>query len=153
MKLSLIFITGRTKLFNSNNISKNISDSFIYHYKASYFELYKIVENSDFIIIPLEIKNKYDKLFMTTRVTGSAQLSYGFLKPCLINQNFANFYNFNNKNSLLYNDSNLYDTMKKAILLNDQDYQQMRNNLNINVKKLYHISIENIQKMIKPVQF
>ena len=43
--------------------------------------------------------------------------------------------------------------MKKAILLNDQDYQQMRNNLNINVKKLYHISIENIQKMIKPVQF
>ena len=148
-----IFITGRTKLFNSNNISKNISDSFIYHYKASYFELYKIVEKSDFIIIPLEIKNKYDKLFRTTRVTGSAQLSYGFLKPCLINQNFANFYNFNNKNSLLYNDSNLYDTMKKAILLNDQDYQQMRNNLNINVKKLYHISIENIQKMIKPVQF
>lgn len=148
-----IFITGRTKLFNSNNISKNISDSFIYHYKASYFELYKIVEKSDFIIIPLEIKNKYDKLFRTTRVTGSAQLSYGFLKPCLINQKFANFYNFNNKNSLLYNDFNLYDTMKKAILLNNQDYQQMRMNLNTNEKKLYHISIENIQKIIKPVQF
>lgn len=148
-----IFITGRKKFFNSNNIPKNISDNFIYHYKASYFELYKIVENSDFIIIPLEIENKYDKLFRTTRVTGSAQLSYGFLKPCIINQKFANFYNFNNKNSLLYNNFNLYETMKKAILLNNQDYQQMRNNLDINEKKLYHISIENIQKIIKPVQF
>ena len=96
-----IIIAGRYTVFNSSNIPKILNDTFIFNHGISYFELYKIVESSDYIIIPLDPKNKYDTVYKNKKVTGSILLAYGFLKPTLINQEFASFYNLNKNNSLI----------------------------------------------------
>ena len=94
-----IIITGRTRAFNSEKIPKNIKDYFIFKLNIPYDEMYKEVEKSDYIIITLDPKNSYDHQYKRIRVTGSMQLSLGFLKPVLINEEFAGFYSLNNENN------------------------------------------------------
>ena len=76
------------------------------------------------------------------------QLVLGFLKPALINKKFSDFYNLNNKNSLIYNNHNLYDVMKKAINMNNKEYKILQSNLYKLENKIYNASIDNIIKTI-----
>ena len=74
---------------------------------------------------------------------------YGFLKPPLIHQGFTDFYNLDNKNSLIYNDSNFYNIMEQAILLDNKKYKKIQSNLQIIEKKIHKTSIDNIKKIVK----
>ena len=143
-----LIVTGRSKRFGSEKIPKIIKKKFIFKPKVSYIELYKDIESSDYIIIPLDPHSENDIQYKTTKVTGSIQLVYGFLKPAIINENFSEFYQLNDKNSLIYKNSNLYEIMKKAILLNKKDYKTLQHNLQIVAKEIYKKSILNIKKVI-----
>ena len=91
-----------------------------------YKDLYEAVYSSDYIIINLYPNYKNNDLYRRNRLTGSSQLSFGFYKLALIHKSFAEFYNMNSKNSLLFGNSNFYEIMRKAILLKDQDYKKSR---------------------------
>ena len=144
-----IIVTGRVSSFNSNRISANISNNFIFNHHVSYSKLYQLVDNSDYIIILLSPDNKYDEEYKTKKVTGSYQLSLGFNKPCLINNEFADYYDLNSQNSLIYNNKNLYIAMKKAILMNNSEYKKIQHNLQIKKKELYNISVNNVKRAIE----
>ena len=144
-----IIVTGRVSSFNSSCISANISNNFIFNHNVSYSKLYQLVDNSDYIIILLSPDNKYDEIYKTKKVTGSYQLSLGFNKPCLINNEFADYYDFNSQNSLIYNDINLYSAMKKAILMHNTEYKKIQHNLQIKTKEVYNISINNVKRAIE----
>ena len=144
-----IIVTGRDSSFNSSCISANINNNFIFNHNVSYSELYQLVDNSDYIIILLSPDNKYDEIYKTKKVTGSYQLSLGFNKPCLINNEFADYYDFNSQNSLIYNNKNLYIEMKKAILMNNSEYKKIQHNLQIKKKELYNISVNNVKRAIE----
>jgi hypothetical protein len=144
-----IIVTGRVSSFNSNRISANISNNFIFNHHVSYSKLYQLVDNSDYIIILLSPDNKYDEEYKTKKVTGSYQLSLGFNKPCLINNEFADYYDLNSQNSLIYNNKNLYIAMKKAILMNNSEYKKIQHNLQIKKKEIYNISVNNVKRAIE----
>ena len=141
-----IIITGRSRTFKSKYIPKIFNKNIKLKYDVSYYDLYKAVELSDYIIIPLHPNNIFDILYNKTKVTGSMQLSYGFIKPVIINQEFADFYNLNMNNSLLYNNFNLYDILRKAIILNNENYKKLQQNLCFLEKKVYRTSIANIKR-------
>ena len=129
-------------------IKPNLTDNFKFKYKISYSELYQAVERSDYIILPFNPKDKYSNEYKNFKVSGSMQLVYGFLKPALIHQEFANFYNLNNKNSLIYNNFNFYDVMKQAILLSNKIYKNLQDHLQLVERQIYKTSINNIKKTI-----
>lgn len=143
-----LIITGRSSVFNSSYIPSTLNDTFLFKLGVSYSKLYKAVESSDFIIIPLDPNNRYDDIFKNSKVTGSLQLMLGFLKPVIINQEFAFSYNLNKKNSLIYTNNDLYNTMKKAILLNNKEYKYLQKHLLRLEKEIYKTSINNIKKEI-----
>ena len=143
-----IIILGWKNHLSFENIPKSISEMFVFKYHVSFSELYQTVEKSDYIIIPLNPNNTHDNFYRTHIVTGSIQLAYGFLKPVIINKEFSNYYFLNNKNSLLYNNSNLYEAMKNAINLNENEYKNLQKNLNMTVKVIEMRSINNINKAI-----
>ena len=145
-----VVITGRYNTFNISCIPEFLANNFIFKYNISYSQLYEIVDNSDFIIIPLDPNNPYDIAFKTTKVSGSIQLVYGFLKPAIINKEFANFYNLNEKN-IIYTDSNLYDAMRNAILMNAKKYKDLQSNLHSTEKDIYQTSIKNLKKAIHKI--
>ena len=144
-----IIVTGRSTAFNIEMISDNLIDNFIFKHKVSYSELYKAVDISDYIIIPITPNDRFSIDYRTFKVTGSIQLAYGFLKPALIHQEFSKFYNLDHKNSLIYNNSNLYEVMKKAILLNNMSYKKLQSNLHLIEKEIYKNSINNIKRTLK----
>ena len=143
-----VIITGRSKALKSKYNPKILNKNIRLRLDVSYFDLFNAVESSDYIIIPLNPKDNYDILYNKNKVTGSMQLSYGFIKPVIINQEFADFYNLNINNSLLYNNSNLYDILRKAILLNNENYKNLQKNLYSLEKKVYQASITNIKKAL-----
>ena len=143
-----LIVTGRSRRFNSDQIPKNLSNIFLFRHNTSYNELYKAIESSDYIIIPLDPKNKNDLIYKKDCVTGSIQLMYGFLKPAIIHEEFAYFYHLNNQNSLIYNNSNFYNIMKKAILIKNKDYKKLQHNLRFDEKAIYTSSINNIRRVI-----
>ena len=144
-----IIIFGRTINFNSSFFPPNLNNTLKLKYQASYSELYEAVESSDYIIVTLDPKKKYDILYKTKKVTGNIQLMYGFLKPIIINKEFADFYGLNINNSLIYyNNSDFYNIMKKAILLNNKEYINLQRNINIIKKELYAKSLNNIKKFL-----
>ena len=139
-----IIVVGKWNTFTEYNISDKVKDYFTFKYNIPYSELFDEVNNSDFIIINLDPLNLNDNAFKTTRVTGSAQLVYGFLKPAIINEKFASIYNLNSYNSFIYKNSNFKDIMRNAILQKNKYYQLMKDNLAKSADYIYKVSLENV---------
>lgn len=114
-----------------------------------YNQMYEEMENADFFLTLLDGENPEHERYLTCGTSGSFQLIYGFDKPCLINKKFADKYRFNKDNSIIY-DSNqdLGKSMKQAILLNNDDYTKMQENLNTVANDLYNESLHNLKDVL-----
>ena len=144
-----VIVVGKTYTFSKKDIPENLKDNFHFKYRVSYRELYEEIYDSDYIIINLDPNNKEDLIFNNIRVTGSVQLSYGFLKPVLINEYFASFYHFNSSNSFIFKKSNFSQVMKNAINLNFRNYKRMQKNLQLLSKEIYTKSLHNVKNCLK----
>lgn len=143
-----IIVVGKSKVFSKKNIPEDLKKFFTFKYRITYTELYKEVSDCDYIIINLDPNNPEDVLFSKIRVTGSAQLAYGFLKPVLINENFANFYHFNSSNSFIYTNSNVIKVMRDAINLDIKYYKEMQKHLSLLSKEIYTQSLYNVKNCL-----
>ena len=143
-----VIVVGKVKRFSTKNISEKLKDNFIFNYKVNYETLYKLVYSSDYIIITLDPDDKKNRIFKNKKVTGSAQLSLGFIKPALINKYFQDKYDMNEENSFPFDKINIYNTLKKAILFNNENYKKMQLNLINLANKAKEKSIINIKKTL-----
>ena len=148
-----VIVVGKIKRFEKNHINKEIMNNFIFHYNVTFSELYKEVDNSDYIIITLDPDNKKDLIFRNQRATGSIQLSYGFKKPVLIHKEFSSIYNMTEDNSFLFNKNNFYNVMKEAILLNNEKYKIKQRNLIKLSNLIYKTSLENVNKTVNSLLY
>lgn len=148
-----VVVVGKVRRFSVNNINEKIKENFIFNYRVHFEKLYKIIESSDYIIITLDPQNRKDNIFKDKKVTGAAQLSYGFGKPALINEYFNDNYNMTKDNSFIYDKTNFYDIMKKAILLNNKNYKIMQKNLIEVANRLYNVSLLNAQKTLNSLYY
>jgi glycosyltransferase involved in cell wall biosynthesis len=112
--------------------------------------MYDEVERADFILPLLDPDNKAHERYITTGITGSAQLIYGFTKPCLINRKFAAFYGFDKSNSIIYDD-NLANAMSMAISMGMDEYDLMRANLKTLSDSIYQESLTNLKNALASI--
>ena len=89
--------------------------------RLNFPKMYKNLESADFFLPLLDPDVKEHERYITTGVTGSAQLIYGFTKIPVIDQKFAGFYRFNDKNAIVY-DHDLASAMEKAINMSKETY-------------------------------
>ena len=141
-----VIVIGREEVFSTKNISENLKENFKFKYNVKFKELYEAVESSDYIIINLYPNYKNNDLFRRNRLTGSSQLSFGFYKLALIHKSFAGFYNMSSENSFLFDNSNFYEVMSEAILLNAEEYKKKQKNL---IKLSYSLSKLSLNNIIK----
>ena len=146
-----VIVIGKEEAFSKANLSENLQSNFEFKYHVIFKELYEAVDSSDYIIINLYPNYTSNDQYRSTRITGASQLSYGFLKPALIHKDFAEFYNMNNKNSFLFDNSNFYQIMRKAILLNEHKYKRKQKNLYELSNSLYSISLQNVIKTLNGI--
>ena len=142
-------VVGKSHVFSKNDLSKKLINYFTFEYMISYSELYKKIDNSDFIIINFDPKNIEDIRFNKIRVTGSSQLVYGFLKPAIIHKDFAKFYNFNYSNSIIYDNKNFTQSIRNAIIMDNKRYKSIQENLSSLERQIYMESFDNLKKSLK----
>lgn len=115
-------------------------------------DMYKAIEDADFFLPLFDPENKEHDRYLTQGTSGSFQLIYGFLKPCLIQKKFAEAYNFNVNNSIVYEKNvNLYDSMVTAINMTQVEYKAMQDSLSLLVKSIEKESKENLDNIFNKV--
>ena len=137
-----ITVVGRGSI---KNIPFSLRKYFEIKGQLPFPNMYEEMEKSDFFLPLLDPKNPKHERYITQGTSGSFQLIYGFLKPCLIQRKFADVYNFDNKNSLVYEqNSDLYKVMLEAVNMDSEKYCEMQNSLKYMVEKIEKDSKNNL---------
>jgi len=110
--------------------------------------MYNEISESDFFLALIDQAS----VQYTNKASGSYQLSYGFLKPLVLHRKFADVLDFNDENSVLYNDnSELADAMERCINMSNDDYLSMVDALETSEKALYNTSLHNLKKALETI--
>jgi len=117
--------------------------------RIDFSQLYSELENADFFLTLLDPENPEHNRYITTGTSGSFQLIYGFLRPCLIAKKFAEINQFTPNNSIIYNSNDeLAEAMKKAISLSHEDYEALQKSLQMTADAIYKQSLANLSGLI-----
>ena len=74
---------------------------------------------------------------------------YGFLKPIIIKDSFAEINGFTNDNSVIYkDDKDFADTLIKCINMTSAEYKNLQDNLSNYQQELAKCSLENLKELI-----
>jgi hypothetical protein len=116
--------------------------------RVSFKILFEEVEQASFILTLLSPENPQHDHYRMTRVTGAAQLSYGFRKPVVIQQAFANSYGFTVSNALPY-EHDLAGALISAIQMSQEAYARMQGDLGRLADALKMESLSNLQQSVE----
>ncbi len=145
-----VTIIGRGKV---ETLPEDIREFFEIKGRIKYDKMFAELEKADFILPLLSPENSEHERYKHNGTTGTFQLVYGFLKPCIIYKEFADIYDFNEKNSLIYDkDENFDIAMEKAININNENYKQLQDNIKLKAQKLEETSLHNLENIIKTLK-
>lgn len=141
-----ITVVGRGKL---DTINPKIRRFFSVPGRVSYTDLYAEMRKSDFFLSLLDPDNPDHERYITLGTSGSFQLIYGFSKPCLIAEKFADVYDFSSENAIVYKkNKDLFSAMLKAINMTDAEYEKIRSNLITKSNDIYNRSFDNLKRTL-----
>lgn len=120
--------------------------------KMSFKNMFELIENSDFIGIILDPNDYQSKPFLRLKTSGSKQLAFGFNKPVLINNRFAEAYGFNDNNGVCYFDSDIDVALNKIKNMSDETYQKLVKNIKKDSDRLYTKSLKNLKSVISEIK-
>lgn len=117
--------------------------------RVDYQTMFNEIEKSDFILTLLDPDLEDHKRYMNCGTSGTFQLVYGFLRPCLIHKTFGDIYGFDSSNSLIYESNDtMYQSMINAINMSNEDYVKIQNNLKNIVLEIEHKSKNSLMNYI-----
>lgn len=133
-----------------NDIPEEIKPYFDILGRVDYQTMFDELVKSDFILPLLDPEIEAHKRYMENGTSGTFQLIYGFNKPCIIHKVFADIYNFNSSNSLIYEDnSRFFEMMLFAINLKNEEYKKIQECLKIDIENIEMQSIKNLKNILK----
>ena len=110
-------------------------------------KMFDCLEKADFFLPLLDPENPEHNRYITSGVTGSAQLIYAFSKVPVLHPKFANFYGFNDDNAILTED--LAKGMRNAIQMPPEQYTQKQQSLTDLAKQLETETFNNLKEILK----
>lgn len=138
-----ITVVGKGSL---KHLPKEIRKYFVIKGRLPFNKMYDEIEKADFMLTAYDDKNFEHQRYITTGTSGNFQLIYGFLKPCILVESFANINRFNKENSILYKEPKDYaKALEEAIKMNSSEYKTMQDNLQKTVEEVYNDSLNNLR--------
>ena len=134
------------------NIKPELAEFIIMEGRLNFEDMYNKLEEADYILPLLDPDNDEHNRYITTGTSGSFQLMYGFIKPAIIHKKFADYYNLNDKNAIVYdNNQDLYDKLIYSINIDANKYKSLQQNLIELSNSIYEKSINNIKTLINNI--
>ena len=109
--------------------------------------MFERMEKSDFYLPLLDANNPAHERYITSGVTGSAQLIYAFGKVPVVHPKFAPFYGFDTGNAII--SESLADGMLAAIAMTRAEYARCQSALVSLAERLKHESARNLKEMLE----
>ena len=134
------------------NISDEIKPFIIATGRQIAESMYQYMEQSDFFLTLWDKKDPTHDKYRTNLISGSPQLIYGFNKIPVTQKEFADFYDFDKTNAIVYTDDGLIAAMEQAILMTDTQYLKLYKGLEKLSQEVYNESKENIAKILKKLE-
>lgn len=116
--------------------------------RISFSELYSIMEKSDFYLSLLDPHNILHRRYSYDAISGSNQLVLGFKVPFLISDIYAKPYGYDHSNAIIYHDNELYDAMVKSIMMQNDEYELMKKNIENMASSIYNKSLSTLRGLI-----
>ncbi len=136
---------GKGKL----DIDESLSPYFDIRGRLSYPDMFRAMEEADFFLCLLDPDNPEHERYVTVGTSGSFQLIYGFEKPCLIHKHFADVYDFNSGNSLVYADNrDLSRLMQRAVKMKPDEYKRIQQGIKKKATKIRSRSLTNFERLL-----
>ncbi len=132
-------------------IPENIKQHFDFKGRLNYQDMYNELQKADFFLPLFDPENEEHSRYLSSGTSGSFQLIYGFNIPCIMPEMFLTDFNgFTKSNTLTYpTHSNISSAMEKAILMDDNKYQETKKNLKTLSECIYSDSLNNLKAVLK----
>ena len=114
----------------------------------SFKDMYDVLNTCNFLLPMLDAHEPTHFRYINDAVSGTLQLSFGFLLPMCVNDVYAINYRLNDSNAVIYNGKNLYKALKQAIKMSNEDYSNMQNSLKSLQEYIYKTSLDNLNNSI-----
>ena len=109
--------------------------------------MYKYISKSDFLLPLLDPDQQ--SLYLSKKTSGSFQLVYGFNIPIIIQKIFAEKYEFNNSNSIIYdNNQDFFNKLNYSINMKNDEYIYLKKNLKKMKNNIEKKSINNLKLIL-----
>ncbi len=132
-----------------DNLPDNIKEYIDIKGRIPYKKMFCELENSDFFLTLLDSENIEHDRYIKDGTSGSFQLIYGFCKPCVIPEKFAEFHYFNKENSIIYKDNKGFtEALINCIETDNIKYDNLCKNLQSTTELIRKRSEENLKKML-----
>jgi hypothetical protein len=141
-----VFVIGR--YLSKSSFASNLPSQIKILGKLKFDALYHYLLQSDYFL-PLLGTNEDDNVYLNGQTTGSRQLILGFNIVPLIQTQFAEVYNFDNTNAIVYDDS-LFEAMLQAINLPKEELLAKENSLRHLMEDVRNKSFNNLKSIILP---
>ncbi len=115
------------------------------HGYLSYQAMYNVVESADFFLPLLDPENEGHRRYLSGETSGSRQLILGFLKPPIIQAEFANCYDFTPTDAVVYGIEDLAVAMERALCLEPSEYEAMLGELEVLAASVREKSLLNLK--------
>ena len=113
--------------------------------RINFEDLYKYHQECDYILFNIDKDTAEYELYLHKKISGSYSTSIGFLRPGLIDSELAKEYKLENC-SICYDEGKLFEAMEQAILLPQNKYIDLQNNLKQLSENLQKQSKENLKE-------
>lgn len=117
--------------------------------RASNNEMYNIALQTDYVLFLLDSKLEKHLDYISKKASGTIGLTLGFNMIPIIEKDFADIYGFNNNNSIIYEDNDLYNAMLTAINNSKDQYSKMEIALSKMQREIMDKSKQNLLNALK----
>lgn len=118
--------------------------------QITFEQLYAYINETDFLLSSYNKDNFGNTDYGSIKTSGQNQLSLGFLKPLIIQKDFAQKFGFTKKCALFYDDkSDFLNVISDAVNMHNDQYIELQKNLLNYKKELYNVSLKNLSNFIK----
>lgn len=132
---------------NTDSFPAHIRQYIEFTGRLNFPKMFDKLESADFFLPLLDPETVAHNRYITTGVTGSAQLIYGFAKIPVIHKKFADFYRFDDTNAIVYDDD-LATAMLRAIEITPDEYASHTANMQNTAQHIADESFNNLKRIL-----
>ncbi|MDL2272294.1 DUF6492 family protein [Desulfovibrio sp. OttesenSCG-928-I05] len=120
--------------------------------RIDFAAMYEEVEKTHFMLALLNPDNVEQRRYMQGTTTGALQLSIGFDKPLIINEQFARHYGFDDNSAIIYEGNELASAMIKAMSMTQERYGVLVHGVTAYRGAVHDTSLQNMRGALEHIK-